>query len=192
VRVVSASLRYGHHSEPPRQSPESFLGVESFGPAFSQCETALRCTRAQSGRLADSSPLQSVWWPKVTGAGRVTAEAPHRGPPLTGARARAPKRRGADNAPGIIGRARECERAHPEGTPARGLHREQFREVSRPAARVTGRDARGPTCPRAPHRSAVRGPAQPIAPSMKDAATAWPLPSSPERPRRGGILITAS
>src|SRR5439155_19142460 len=31
-------------------------------------------------------------------AGRVTARGPHRGPPPTGARARAPKRRGADNA----------------------------------------------------------------------------------------------
>jgi hypothetical protein len=54
-------------------------------------------------------------------AGRVTARAPHRGPPPIGARARAPKRRGADNASGIIGRASDSERAHPEGTPARGV-----------------------------------------------------------------------
>lgn len=51
-------------------------------------------------------------------AGRVTAGAPHRGPPPTGARARAPKRRGADNA-SVIGRASECERANPEARRAR-------------------------------------------------------------------------
>jgi hypothetical protein len=121
-------------------------------------------------------------------AERVTARGPHRGPPPPGARARAPKRRGADNA-SVIGRATEGSERTPRA-PRRAacLHHRSFR-VKRSARRVPGRDARGPTCPRAPQRSAIRGPALRSRPQLKTPPTAWPLSIVTERPRRGGILL---
>jgi prepilin-type N-terminal cleavage/methylation domain-containing protein len=57
-------------------------------------------------------------------AGRVTARDPHRGPPPTGARARAPKRRGADK-PEDYRPSEHRERGLPRGHPGarRAPHR---------------------------------------------------------------------
>ena len=129
--------------------------------------------KLECGRVPCSAPGRP--------AGRVTARGPHRGPPPTGARARAPKRRGADNAR-VIGRASECERAHPEGHSGTRAAPTAKRGISRPAARVTGRDARGPTCPRAPspQRSRLRSADHAFNERRRDAR---PLTTRARRPR---------
>ena len=76
----------------------------------------------------------------------------------------------------------------PRGHPGTRAAPTAIRGISRPAARVTGRDAREPTCPRAPQRMTNRGPAQPITPLNEAPRRRGHLHPSPERSRRGGIL----
>jgi hypothetical protein len=103
-------------------------------------EDARNAKKLECGRAPCSAPGRP--------AGRVTARGPHRGPPPPGACARAPKRRGASQR--LIGRSDRRERSAPRGHPGTRAAATAKPGMSRSAARVTGRDTRGPTCPRAP------------------------------------------
>jgi hypothetical protein len=119
--------------------------------------------------------------------------------------ARVPARQSAEGP--IMPRALSGERANAsERTPRAPRHaacpHQPFLKRSQPARRVTGRDARGPTCPRAPQQITDRGPAQPtrlsakrrdgvVAPILARAAAPWRHPFKASARRRNGARAAA-